>query len=650
MGCIFSREIGGGHGPAPVTSTPNVFARWRKSDTFSLSESEQSQDSDDEDAYVIDMVRGEGDTEESVGLRGSPRETLKVNTSRDASGNKIVNEYVILKTLGAGSYGKVKLCINLLDEQFYAIKIFHKGMLRRKRIGMSTALQDVVREIAIMKKLRHRNIVRLFEIINDSQDERLYMVMEFVAGGPILDLEDPNIEPLDEDLARKYFKDIISGLRYLHKQQIIHRDIKPENLLVSDSGVVKITDFGVSHVFDKDDTLSRSAGSPAFLAPELCTAGATASGRAVDVWACGVTLYCMVFASVPFIAESIMEIYEVIRNQPLQFPEGATPELCDLLCRMLDKNPDTRITLGKVRKHPWYRHTALPPPNTLAPPPQDTGAKMGSSKSFEDFSSDSECSTISLSQTDINNAVSNSFVSLGRFKSRMKDLSSKARTRLTERMMQLPSWSPTDLSDTTSESDSSTVTEGLTAPENMNAVTDEAIQQELSQAEAAMRSFSSSSRTAEEGEGGTTSPEEMSGVKGKVGPFKETEDSGSDSDHETIPMSESFETLGGEEETEVEATTKNEMPEDTEEIDLLQKEVAQLVKEGVPLELLLHCGDEEVGVGTGKSHPGDPFGQHHYPGMEALIESLPVEQGADDTMDTITCADLQEDVSDDEAV
>lgn len=441
----------------------------------------------------------------------------------------------------------------------------------------------------------------------------------------------------------------------MHKQQIIHRDIKPENLLVSDSGEVKITDFGVSHVFDKDDTLSRSAGSPAFLAPELCTAGATASGRAVDIWACGVTLYCMVFASVPFIAESIMEIYDVIRNQPLQFPEGATPELCDLLCRMLDKNPESRITLGKVRKHPWYRHTALPSPHTPASPQlqemdRRNGAPGGANaqKSFEDFSSDSECSTISLSQTELNNAVSNSFVSLVRFKSRMKDLSAKARTRLTERMMQLPSWSPTDLSDT-SESDSSTVTEGLSAPENMNAMTNEAIQQELSQAEAAMRSFSSSSRTAEEGEDGRKSSQELSATLKRKRSLKETEDSGSDSDHESLaPFGEDESVEGamaGEEQGEV--ATKKELPEEREEIDLLQKEVVQLVKEGVPLELLLSYDEETPDEGEllARARSASRGG-----GLQVATPEVPIEHGADDTMDTITCADLQANCSDDEAV
>lgn len=148
-----------------------------------------------------------------------------------------------------------------------------------------------------------------------------------------------------------------SGDVAVHKQKIIHRDIKPENLLVSENGLVKISDFGVSHVFNgDDDTLSSSAGSPAFLAPELCTAGASASGRAVDVWAAGVTLFCMLVGHVPFMAENVIEIYDAIRRSPLVIPPHVSAQPRHLLTRLLERNPKKRLTISEAMEHPWIRN------------------------------------------------------------------------------------------------------------------------------------------------------------------------------------------------------------------------------------------------------------------------------------------------------
>eukprot|EP01095_Lingulamoeba_sp_RSL-Kostka_P002280 TRINITY_DN1312_c3_g1_i3.p1 TRINITY_DN1312_c3_g1~~TRINITY_DN1312_c3_g1_i3.p1 ORF type:complete len:558 (-),score=155.78 TRINITY_DN1312_c3_g1_i3:65-1738(-) len=288
-------------------------------------------------------------------LRTHTRETSKAFLTYDLDGNKVINNYIIIKTLGKGSYAKVKLCINSKDNEFYAIKILDKSKLGRRRLGNPCPLQDVVREIAIMKKLDHANIVKLYEVINDSNHDRLYMVMEYIEGGPIINGIGDNV---DEATARKYFRDMIAGLEYLHNQKIIHRDIKPENLLLTKDGKVKITDFGVSHVFfNDDDTLSQSAGSPAFLPPELCEISSSdikASGKAVDIWACGVTLYYIIFGELPFWSDNLGGIYESICNDELTFPEDINPNLKDILSRLLDKNPKSRIKMGEIKDHQWF--------------------------------------------------------------------------------------------------------------------------------------------------------------------------------------------------------------------------------------------------------------------------------------------------------
>lgn len=143
----------------------------------------------------------------------------------------------------------------------------------------------------------------------------------------------------------------------VHKNRIIHRDIKPDNILLTgDASTAKICDFSVSHVFeDDDDRLTNSAGAPAFLAPELVSNNGNSHGKATDVWALGVTLYYLIFGKCPFHGKSVPQIYERIQRQMLKFPREVTPELKDLIQRMLEKNPSKRITIPEIKKHPWCK-------------------------------------------------------------------------------------------------------------------------------------------------------------------------------------------------------------------------------------------------------------------------------------------------------
>uniref|UniRef100_A0A8C7HYE4 Calcium/calmodulin dependent protein kinase kinase 1 n=1 Tax=Oncorhynchus kisutch TaxID=8019 RepID=A0A8C7HYE4_ONCKI len=268
---------------------------------------------------------------------------------------------------GSGSYGVVRLAYNEDDEQYYAMKVFSKKKLmkmcgfprRPPPRGASTEqglppkplgpLERVYQEIAILKKLDHLNIVHLVEVLDDPAEDNLHM------GNPVMEV--PSDTPFTEEQARFYFRDIILGIEYLHYQKIIHRDIKPSNLLLGDNGHVKIADFGVSNQFEGSDALlSSSAGTPAFMAPEMMTDHEQSfTGKALDVWAMGVTLYCFVYGKCPFIDEYIIGLHNKIRNRPVEFPN--MPEVCkelkELIIRMLDKNPDSRITIPEIKEHPW---------------------------------------------------------------------------------------------------------------------------------------------------------------------------------------------------------------------------------------------------------------------------------------------------------
>lgn len=293
------------------------------------------------------------------------KETNRVIRSEDENGNKMVNEYVREYKIGSGSYGKVVLYRSRMDGKYYAIKAFHKSHLSKLRVAPSeTAMTDVLREVLIMKMLEHPNIVNLLEVIDDPDDDRFYMVLEYVEGKWACEGSDPPCG-LDENIARKYLRDIVSGLMYLHGHNIVHGDIKPDNLLITRDGTVKIGDFSVSQVFeDENDELRRSPGTPVFTAPECCL-GITYHGKAADTWAVGVTLYCMILGQYPFLGETLQDTYDKIVNNPLLLPDDMNPQLRDLLEGILCKDPSQRMTLDAIAKHSWVIGDEGPIPQYL---------------------------------------------------------------------------------------------------------------------------------------------------------------------------------------------------------------------------------------------------------------------------------------------
>ncbi|XP_042818819.1 calcium/calmodulin-dependent protein kinase kinase 2 isoform X4 [Panthera tigris] len=314
-----------------------------------------------------------------------------------------LNQYTLKDEIGKGSYGVVKLAYNENDNTYYAMKVLSKKKLIRQAgfprrppprgtrpapggcIQPRGPIEQVYQEIAILKKLDHPNVVKLVEVLDDPNEDHLYMVFELVNQGPVMEV--PTLKPLSEDQARFYFQDLIKGIEYqlltwcscllsrlvsalspVHYQKIIHRDIKPSNLLVGEDGHIKIADFGVSNEFKGSDALlSNTVGTPAFMAPEsLSETRKIFSGKALDVWAMGVTLYCFVFGQCPFMDERIMCLHSKIKSQALEFPDqpDIAEDLKDLITRMLDKNPESRIVVPEIKLHPWVtRHGAEPLPS-----------------------------------------------------------------------------------------------------------------------------------------------------------------------------------------------------------------------------------------------------------------------------------------------
>ena len=240
------------------------------------------------------------------------------------------NEYTVVKPLGEGSFATVDLCevrrprasffARAPRPEQFAVKIFQNSIGKSRRDAGCPYDPVIAREIAIMRRLRHPNLVALREVVDDEAEDMLYMVLEYVPGGPVMDWDEDEkvfVAPstrgvLDEPAAAAALSDVLHGLAYLHLHHICHRDLKPQNILVDARGRCKIADFGVSHHFDDeddddDDDSPRSPSSPAtamshdskrgqlrategtraFWAPEMLgeSPGHGFSGCAQDAWA-----------------------------------------------------------------------------------------------------------------------------------------------------------------------------------------------------------------------------------------------------------------------------------------------------------------------------------------------------------------------------
>ncbi|XP_071444289.1 serine/threonine-protein kinase stk11 isoform X1 [Hetaerina americana] len=272
---------------------------------------------------------------------------------------KIIGKYVMGELLGEGSYGKVK---ELLDSETLcrrAVKILKKRKLRRIPNGE----QNVQREIQLLKRLRHRNVIGLVDVFNNEEKQKMYMVLEYCVGVLQEMLESTPHKKLPIWQAHGYFCQLVDGLEYLHSQGVVHKDIKPGNLLLSLDGTLKISDLGVAEMLDmfaEEDTCHTGQGSPAFQAPEIANGLESFSGFKVDIWSSGVTLYNITTGKYPFEGDNIYRLYEKIGKGDFTIPEDLDDELLrSLLKGMLKKDPKERYCLHQIRHHLWF--TRKPP-------------------------------------------------------------------------------------------------------------------------------------------------------------------------------------------------------------------------------------------------------------------------------------------------
>ena len=280
------------------------------------------------------------------------QQTCELLKRLDEEGNKMINKYTVIDDLGRGAYGKVKLAVDEANCPV-AIKIVRKSVLKPLQ-----GKNGIAREIAVMKKVKHRNVVPLYEVIDDPESEKLYMVMKYVDQGPITKLRPDNTcDALPQERVKEVMAELVSGLSYLHKRGVAHRDIKPDNILVDGAGVPYFVDFGVSAIIDKDNpNVSTVEGTAAFMPPELFDESTLKVNAFVaDVWSLGVSMYLLLYGVTPFRGSHFRDISLSVRNDELGFPATANDvaeHWQHLLRGMLCKDPLHRMSLKAVKKHP----------------------------------------------------------------------------------------------------------------------------------------------------------------------------------------------------------------------------------------------------------------------------------------------------------
>ncbi|KAM9229211.1 serine/threonine-protein kinase STK11-like [Dugong dugon] len=267
---------------------------------------------------------------------------------------KLIGKYLLGDLLGEGSYGKVKEVLDLETLCRRAVKILKKNKLRRIPNGVA----NVKKEIQLLRRLQHRNVIQLVDVLCNEEKQKTYMVMEYCVCDmqEMLDSVPEKMFPVCQ--AHGYFCQLIDGLEYLHCRGIVHKDIKPGNLLLTTSGTLKISDLGAAealHPFAEDDTCRISQGSPAFQPPEIVNGLDTFSGFKVDIWSAGVTLYIITTGLHPFDGDTIYELFQNIRKGDYTIPGDCGPLLSDLLRRMLEYQPVRRLSIQQIRQHIWFR-------------------------------------------------------------------------------------------------------------------------------------------------------------------------------------------------------------------------------------------------------------------------------------------------------
>ena len=265
-----------------------------------------------------------------------------------------VGRYEIGKTLGEGTFGKVKYAVNTETGERVAVKILDKEQIQQQNMGA-----QIKKEISIMKLVKHPNVVQLKEVL--ASRTKIFIVIEFIAGGELFD-KIVEAGKFDTKKSRKYFRQLISGVSFCHQQDVCHRDLKPENLLLDKDRNLKISDFGLSNFASggeeptsgsSETLLHTTCGTPNYVAPEVL-ADKGYDGKSADVWSCGVILYVLLAGFLPFDEGTMSKLFRKIQKAEYEFPPWFDDGAKDLISKILVTDAKQRLTMKEIKRHPWF--------------------------------------------------------------------------------------------------------------------------------------------------------------------------------------------------------------------------------------------------------------------------------------------------------
>ena len=259
--------------------------------------------------------------------------------------NDFLSDYDIKDTIGKGTFSVVKLGINKTTKEKVAIKI-----LKKNKILQNSDKSRLEREISILKKLNHINVIKSYKINEDS--DKYYIVMEYCENGELFNYIVER-QRLDENEASYFFYQLINGLDYIHHKNIVHRDLKPENLLLGKGNILKIVDFGLSNYCEEEKLLSTPCGSPCYASPEM-VCGNKYNGLLIDIWSCGIIIFEMTCGFLPFEDVDNEILFKKIMKCKIEYPEFLSKNVLDIMKKILVVDPNKRISIPEIRKHPFY--------------------------------------------------------------------------------------------------------------------------------------------------------------------------------------------------------------------------------------------------------------------------------------------------------